>query len=186
MEKQLLEIKGYYIEGDSKDFIESKSWTGHILLSEDLSFEGIVVDATSDDDRLIAGTLCDYQGISLLKFNLKGFDPCAFYGVSDGEEIIGMFDAITPFRNILCGRSKIVLTALESELELKSSLEEKIKNFKSQMDEFNRYLYDGLIENMEVTVNEFLENLKHVKEEIEELDNIKVKKLVIKGLDDNN
>ena len=61
MEKQLLEIKGYYSMNNKNEFIELNSWTGHILLKNDLSFEGIVVNAGTNDDRLIVGTVVNVK-----------------------------------------------------------------------------------------------------------------------------
>ncbi len=46
MEKiRLLQVHGYYNEEDSFEFTEEKSWSGHVILREDLTFEGIVNDS---------------------------------------------------------------------------------------------------------------------------------------------
>ena len=79
MEKQLLEIKGYYSMNNKNEFIELNSWTGHILLKNDLSFEGIVVNAGTNDDRLIVGTVVNYQGITFIKLNSSDEIPYGFY-----------------------------------------------------------------------------------------------------------
>lgn len=186
MEKQLLEIKGYYSMNNRNEFTDLNSWTGHILLKDDLSFEGIVVDAGTNDDRLIAGTLVDYQGISLLKLNSLGYDPCAFYGFSDGEQIIGMFEAITPFGTFSCGKCKILLATSQKDKDFESQLEERLETFKHQMGGFNNHLYSRLVENIQETSDNFLQNLEEGREEIERQENIKIKKLVIKNPNTNN
>ena len=184
MEKQLLEIKGYYSKNNRNEFTDLNSWTGHILLKDDLSFEGIVVDAGSNDDRLIAGTLVDYQGISLLKLNLLGYDPYAFYGFSDGEQIIGMFEAITHFGTVPCGKCKILLAASQKDKDFEIQLEERLETFKAQMGGFNNHLYNNL--NIQETSDNFLQNLEEGREEIERQENIKIRKLVIKNPNTNN
>lgn len=184
MGKQLLEIKGYYSMNNRNEFTDLNSWTGHIILKDDFSFEGIVVEAGSNDDRLIAGTLVGYQGISLLKLNLLGYDPCAFYGFSDGEQIIGMFEAITPFRTVPCGKCKILLATSQKDKNFEIQLEERLESFKAQMGGFNNYLYSGL--NIKETSDNFLQSLEESREEIERQENIKIRKLVIKNSNTNN
>lgn len=82
---KLLTVTGYYQEGDNFDFVEEKSWKGTALLREDLTFEGIVIDNSTiyNFDRLISGTLVEYNGTSLIKFSNHGLCPCSFFGMSN-------------------------------------------------------------------------------------------------------
>ena len=186
MERQILEIKGYYNSSSEYEFNDSNSWTGQILLNDDLTFEGIVVDKGKNDDRLITGTLIDYQGISLIKFNLLGFDPCSFYGFSDGEQILGLFDAMTPFRVITCGTCKILLSTSEKDKDFEAHLEERLASFRSQMDHFNKSLYKRLIKNMPATRDNFTKNLQEGRNEIEKQLDIKIKRLEIQRQNPSN
>ena len=112
MEKlRLLKVQGYYNRIISFDFNEENSWTGYAILREDLTFEGIVNDMGSEKiDRLISGTLVQYNGASLIKFRNGNFCPCSFYGMSTGKIILGNWAAYDYLSTIEQGRCKIVFT----------------------------------------------------------------------------
>lgn len=166
---KLLAVTGYYQYGNNFDFGEEKSWRGTVLLREDLTFEGIVVDnsATTNFDRLISGTLVEYNGTSLIKFSNHGFDPCSFFGISTGKEIIGSWAAYDHHTAHDMGRSKIILTEIPMDESTVADITSRIEVFKKEMDYFSERLYDELIKNMSLTVEEFIHNLEENKEGIE-------------------
>lgn len=161
MEKlRVLKVHGYFNYEDSFDFKEENSWTGHVILREDLTFEGIVNDKSSEDkDRLISGTLVEYNGASLMKFTNGGFCPCSFYGMSTGKAILGTWTAHDYIFTSVQGRCKIIFTEIPLEEKLISDLESKMNSFKSEMDDYSKELYNSLIENMSLTVNNFIINM---------------------------
>ena len=112
MEKlRVLKVHGYYNEDISFDFIEEKSWTGHVILREDLTFEGIVNDKGYENkDKLISGTLVEYNVVSLMKFSNGGFCPYSFFGMSTGKAILGTYAIHDYMFTSNCGRCKIIFT----------------------------------------------------------------------------
>ena len=130
---KLLAVTGYYQEGNNLNFVEEKSWKGTVLLREDLTFEGIVADnsATTNFDRLISGTLVEYNGTSLIKFSNHGLCPCSFFGMSTGKEIIGGWAVHDYLFTHDAGRSKIIFTEIP-------------------MDEFFRFMGMQLLMNAEI------------------------------------
>ena len=167
---KLLAVTGYYQEGNNFNFVEEKSWRGTALLREDLTFEGIVADnsATSNFDRLISGTLVEYNGTSLIKFSNHGLCPCSFFGMSTGKEIIGCWALhdylFTPHD---AGRSKIIFTEIPMDESTVADITSRIEAFKEEMDSFSEDLYNFLIENMSLTVEDFIYNMEENKDNIE-------------------
>lgn len=167
-ELRLLEVNGYYNETDSFEFSEENSWTGYAILREDLTFEGVVSDFTSKDkDRLISGTLVEYNGVSLMKFTNGGFCPCSFYGFSTGKIILGNWSCHDFIFSSEKGRCKIVFTEIQSQQPLINEINNRIFSFKADMDNFSKEIYDSLIENIYTTVKNFIKNLENSKEDIE-------------------
>ena len=165
---KLLAVTGYYQEGNNFNFVEEKSWKGTALLREDLTFEGIVVDnsATSNFDRLISGTLVEYNGTSLIKFSNHGLCPCSFFGMSTGKEIIGGW-AVHDYLFTHAGRSKIIFTEIPMDESTVADINSRIEAFKAEMDSFSEELYDSLIENMSLTVEDFIHNMEANRDNIE-------------------
>lgn len=177
---KLLEIKGYYNKVNLFEFTEEQSWKGHVILREDLTFEGIVVDEYSNvttEDRFLSGTLVDYNGTSLMKFSNHNLCPCSFFGMSNGKEIFGTWAVHDYYSARDMGRCKIVFKEIPLVEEMIQSIESKIESFKDEMDDYSTRLYDSLIENMPITVQEFLKNLEESKEEVEAELGFSVKKL---------
>lgn len=175
---RLLEVKGYYNKVNMFEFTEEQSWKGHVILREDLTFEGIVVDEYANattEDRLISGTLVDYNGVSLVKFYNHGFFPCAFYGMSNGKEIFGNWEVYNYINKM--GRCKIIFKEIPAEEEIVESIMSKIEKFKEDMDEYSEEMYNVLIENMSSTVEQFLRNLEADKENVKAELGFNVKKL---------
>lgn len=166
---KLLAVTGYYQEGNNFNFVEEKSWRGTVLLREDLTFEGIVADnsATSNFDRLISGTLVEYNGTSLIKFSNHGLCPCSFFGMSTGKEIIGGWAVYNYMFNYDAGRSKIIFTEIPMDESMVADITSRIEAFKEEMDSFSEELYDSLIENMSLTVEDFIHNMEENKDSIE-------------------
>lgn len=165
MEKlRLLKVQGYYNHIISFDFNEENSWTGYAILREDLTFEGIVNDVGSESkDRLISGTLVQYNGASLMKFTNGSFGPCSFFGMSTGKIIFGNW----AFHDYIQGRCKIVFTEIPIEEELISNLKSKMDSFKSEMDDYSKMFYSSLIENMPLTVSNFIQNMETDRKSLE-------------------
>lgn len=166
---KLLAVTGYYQDGNNFNFVEKKSWKGTALLREDLTFEGIVVDnsATGNFDRLISGTLVEYNGTSLIKFSNHGLCPCSFFGMSTGKEIIGGWavnDYLFPHD---AGRFKIIFTEIPMDESMVADITSRIEVFKEEMDSFSEELYDSLIENMSLTVEDFIHKMEENKDSIE-------------------
>lgn len=179
---KILGVTGYYQEGNNFEFVEGKSWKGEVILREDLTFEGIVIDQYSDittDDRFISGTLVEYNGASLMKFSNHGLCPCSFFGMSTGKEIIGSWAVHDYVFTVDKGRCKIIFTELPEDDSTVSDILRKIETFKSNMDEFSKELYNSLIENMSATVENFLDNMEQSKEKIEKEIGYPLKKLEI-------
>lgn len=166
---KLLAVTGYYQEGNNFNFVEEKSWRGTALLREDLTFEGIVVDnsATSNFDRLISGTLVEYNGTSLIKFSNHGLCPCSFFGMSTGKEIIGGWAVHDYLSTYDAGRSKIIFTEIPMNESTVVEITSKIEVFKEKMDSFSEAIYNSLIENMSLTVEDFIHNMEVNRDSIE-------------------
>lgn len=167
---KLLEITGYYQEGNNFNFVEEKSWKGTVLLREDLTFEGIVIDnsAMSNFDCLISGTLVEYNGISSIKFSNHGLCPCSFFGMSTGKEIIGSWADYDDYPSTYdAGRSKIIFTEIPIDESTVADITSRIEAFKEEMDSFSEMLYNSLIENMALTVEDFIHNMEANKGSIE-------------------
>lgn len=166
---KLLAVTGYYQEGNNLNFVEEKSWRGTALLRQDLTFEGIVVDnsATSNFDCLISGTLVEYNGTSLIKFSNHGPCPCSFFGMSTGKEIIGGWAVHDYMSTYDAGRSKIIFTEIPIDESTVEDITSKIEVFKEEMDSFSEELYNSLIENMSLTVEDFIHNMEENKDDIE-------------------
>lgn len=166
---KLLVVTGYYQEGNNFNFVEEKSWRGTALLREDLTFEGIVTDnsATSDFDRLISGTLVEYNGTSLIKFSNHGLCPCSFFVMSTGKEIIGSWAVHDYIFTHDAGRSKIIFTEIPIDESMVADITFRIEAFKEEMDSFSEELYDSLIDNMSLTVEDFIHNMEENKDSIE-------------------
>lgn len=166
---KLLAVTGYYQEGNNFNFVEEKSWRGTALLREDLTFEGIVVDnsATSNFDRLISGTLIEYNGTSLIKFSNHGLCPCSFFGMSTGKEIIGGWAVHDYLSTYDAGRSKIIFTEIPMNESTVVEITSKIEVFKEKMDSFSEAIYNSLIENMSLTVEDFIHNMEVNRDSIE-------------------
>ena len=176
---KLLAVTGYYQEGNIFDFVEEKSWKGTALLREDLTFEGIVIDnsATSNFDRLISGTLVEYNGTSLIKFSNHELCPCSFFGMSNGKEIIGSW-AVHDFRSTYdAGRCKIIFVQIPMDESTVTDISSRIEAFKEEMDSFSEDLYNSLIENMSITVEGFIQNMEENKDNIEKEIGCTLKKL---------
>lgn len=178
---KLLEVTGYYQEGDNFNFVEEKSWRGKVVLREDLTFEGIVVDNSThnDFDRLLSGTLVEYNGTSLMKFSNHDLCPCSFFGMSNGKEILGSWAVHDYFGTYDAGRCKIIFAEIPAEEGVVSDILQRIEKFKSEMDSYSSELYDLLIENMNLTVEGFIKNMNENKDEIEREIGCTLKKLEI-------
>ena len=177
---KLLEIKGYYNKVNMFEFSEEQSWNGHVILREDLTFEGIVVDEYSNvttENRLIYGTLVDYNGASLMKFSKINICPCSFFGMSNGKEIFGTWAIHNYYSARDMGRCKIVFKEIPLVEEMVQSIESKIDMFKEEMDDYAIWLYLSFIEKMPITVQEFLKNLEECKKEVEAELGFSIKKL---------
>jgi hypothetical protein len=176
---KLLAVTGYYQEGDNFDFVEGKSWKGTVLLREDLTFEGIVIDnsSTSNFDRLISGTLVEYNGTSLIKFSNHGLCPCSFFGMSNGKEIIGNWAVHDHLFTHDAGRCKIIFSEIPMDESTVEDITSRIEVFKEEMDSFSEYLYKSLIENMSLTVENFIQNMEENKDNIEREIGCTLKKL---------
>lgn len=176
---KLLAVTGYYQEGNNFDFVEEKSWKGTALLREDLTFEGIVIDnsATSNFDRLISGTLVEYNGTSLIKFSNHGLCPCSFFGMFNGKEIIGGWAVHDYLSTYDAGRSKIIFTEIPMGESTVADITSRIEAFKEGMDSFSEELYNSLIENMSLTVEGFIQNMEENKDNIEREIGCTLKKL---------
>lgn len=167
MEK-LLKIKGYYNRKVPFDFDEQNSWEGHVILREDLTFEGIVNDYSSQDkDRLIFGTLVDYNGTSLMKFTNGGFCPCSFFGVSTGKEVLGYWSSTDSDSTIYQGKSKIIFEELPMDDSLVTDLKERIESFKSEISIFNYKIYNSFTKNIDLTVKQFFQDLETNRKNLE-------------------
>jgi len=178
---KLLEVTGYYQEGDNFNFVEEKSWRGKVILREDLTFEGIVVDNSThnDFDRLLSGTLVEYNGTSLMKFSNHDLCPCSFFGMSNGKDILGSWAVHNYFGAYTAGRCKIIFAEIPAEESVVSDILQRIENFKAEMDSYSSELYDSLIENMNLTVEGFIKNMNENKDEIEREIGCTLKKLEI-------
>ena len=169
VKERLLEVKGYYQEGNNFNFVEEKSWKGKVILREDLTFEGVVADKCSKhtDNILISGTLVEYNGASLIKFTNHGYRPCSFFGMSTGKEIIGGW-AVHDFRFTKdMGRCKIIFAEVPMDKNEMSEILQKIEDFKSGMDGFSTKIYNSLVANMQLTVKQFIDNMNENRENIE-------------------
>lgn len=177
--ERLLDVKGYYQEGDNFNFVEEKSWKGKVILREDLTFEGIVVDQCSKitDNRLISGTLVEYNGASLMKFTNHDCCPCSFFGMSTGKEVVGTWAVHDYFSTSNMGRCKIIFTEVQMDESEMSDVFKKIEDFKSDMDDFSKKLYESLIDNMHLTVTEFISNMEANKANIEKEIGFSLKKM---------
>lgn len=155
MEKlRLFELHGYYNETDSFEFTEEKSWTGHAILREDLTFEGIVIDSIDlKKDKLISGTLVEYHGAFLMKFLNGGFCPFSFYGITTGKELLGSYAVHDYHSTDFMGRCKLVFTEVPLTEDIINDIESRIDSFKENMDDFSKELYTFFIDNMFLTVN---------------------------------
>lgn len=178
---KLLEVTGYYQEGNNFNFVEEKSWRGKVILREDLTFEGIVVDnyTNNDFDRLLSGTLVKYNGTSLMKFSNHGLCPCSFFGMSDGKDILGSWAVHDYHSTYTAGRCKIIFTQIPTEEKAVSDISQRIEKFKAEMDSYSSNIYKSLIENMSLTVEGFIQNMNENKDEIEEELGCTLKKLEI-------
>lgn len=174
-----LAVTGYYQQGDTFDFVEEKSWKGTALLREDLTFEGIVVDnsATNNFDRLISGTLVEYNGTSLIKFSNHGLCPCSFFGMANGKEILGSWAVHGFLSTYDAGRCKIIFVQIPMDESTVTDISSRIETFKKEMDSFSEYLYNSLIENMSLTVEGFIQNMEENKDRIEREIGCTLKKL---------
>lgn len=179
MEK-LYDIKGFFTMGNNKNFDETNSWQGKILLKDDKQFEGIVVDSGDNTDRLITGSLIDYQVAILDKFNLKGYDPCSFISFSDGNEFRGQYFAVTPSRGeIPAGNCKIQFTYTEENNEVKNILEKRIESFKDKVSGFNKFLYEQTLIYKDANYSNMEANLNISKAQADEILGVKVKKYTL-------
>lgn len=176
---KLLTVTGYYQEGDNFDFVEEKSWKGKALLREDLTFEGIVIDnsAIYNFDRLISGTLVEYNGTSLIKFSNHGLCPCSFFGMSNGKEIIGSWAVYGYYNTYDVGRCKIIFTEFPMDEFTVADITSRIEAFKEEMDSFSEDLYNSHIENLNLTVESFIQNMEENKDGIEREIGCTLKKL---------
>ena len=168
---KLLAVKGYYQEGNSWTFVEEKSWTGTAILRKDLTFEGIVVDysKTTSLDRLISGTLADYNGTSLVKFSNHDLCPCSFVAMSTGKENFGGWSTHDYFNIKSRGRCKIVFTEIPMDEIVIKDITSRIETFKAEMDVFSRDLYRTFIENVDETVAKFISNIEEHRNSYEKL-----------------
>ena len=176
---KLLTVTGYYQEGDNFDFVEEKSWKGKALLREDLTFEGIVIDnsAIYNFDRLISGTLVEYNGTSLIKFSNHGLCPCSFFGISNGKEIIDSWAVHGYYNTYDVGRCKIIFTEFPMDEFTVADITSRIEAFKEEMDSFSEDLYNSHIENLNLTVESFIQNMEENKDGIEREIGCTLKKL---------
>lgn len=176
---KLLTVTGYYQEGDNFDFVEEKSWKGKALLREDLTFEGIVINnsAIYNFDRLISGTLVEYNGTSLIKFSNHGLCPCSFFGMSNGKEIIGSWAVHGYYNTYDVGRCKIIFTEFPMDEFTVADITSRIEAFKEEMDSFSEDLYNSHIENLNLTVESFIQNMEENKDGIEREIGCTLKKL---------
>lgn len=176
---KLLAVTGYYQEGNNFDFVEQKSWKGTALLREDLTFEGIVFDnsATNNFDRLISGTLVEHNGAFLIKFSNHGLCPCSFFGMSNGKEIIGNWAVHDFLSTYDAGRCKIVFAEIPMDKSTVTDISSRMEVFKKEMGPFSEDLYNYLIENMSLTVENFIQHLKENKSSIEREFGFTLKKL---------
>ena len=176
---KLLEVTGYYQEENTFNFVEEKSWKGTVILREDLTFEGIVVDNLVDNnfDRLVSGTLVDYNGASFIKFSNHGLCPCSFFGMSTGKEVIGSWAVHSRFFVNDAGRCKMVFKEIPMYDAIIENIEQRIESFKSEMDSVSSELYESLIENMNCTVKEFIQNMNANRANIEKEIGYPLKKL---------
>ena len=178
---KLLEITGYYQVGEGYDFVDEKSWKGKVILREDLTFEWIVVDNFSDNDfdRLVSGTLVEYNGTSLMKFSNHNMCPLSFFGVSNGKEIVGTYAVHDYHSTYDNGRCKIIFAEIPVEEDIVSDILQKVEEFKKEMDTFSKDIYESLIDNIELTVQDFIENMNKYRVEIEKEVGFTQKKLEI-------
>lgn len=166
---KLLAVTGYYQEGNNFNFVEKKSWRGKVLVREDLTFEGVVVDNSdmSNFECLISGTLVEYNGTSFIKFSNHGLCPCSFFGMSTGKEIIGGWVVHDYLSTYDAGRSKIIFTEIPMDESTVADITSSIKAFKEEMDSFSENIYNSLIQNMSLTVENFIHNLETNKDSVE-------------------
>ena len=166
---KLLQVKGFYQNGKSRDFVKEQSWDGLIALREDLTFDGVVKDnpPAKDYDCLICGTLVDYNGISLIKFPNHGYSPCGFYGLSTVDDIHGGW-CIYDYASIRdAGYCKIIIHEIPMDDSVLSDVTSKAEVLKSEMDSFSLWLYEGLTENIDLTVSNFIRNMDKYKKDVE-------------------
>lgn len=178
---KLLKVTGYYQEGNNFNFVEEKSWRGKVILREDLTFEGIVMDNSTqyNFDRYLYGTLVEYNGTSLMKFSNHGLCPCSFFGMSNGKEILGTWAFHDYIATSTAGRCKIIFEEIPEDEGVIGEISEKIDKFKAEMDCFSKKLYQSFVDNMTLTVEKFIKNMNENKAEIEKEIGCTLKKLEI-------
>ena len=182
MEK-LYEIEGYFTYGDFRNFEKENSWKGKIVLKDDKRFEGIVIDSGDDTNRMISGYIVNYQLMILDKFNLKGYDPCAFTAFSNGESFEGFYSSITIFGETVAGNCKIELASTEQKEEEINKITEEVEEFKDKMDRFSSHIYSQILEYGDSNYPLMEQNIEAMKEEGNGIINgVKVKKITLPKL----
>lgn len=179
MKKRLLDIKTYFSKGGIYDYKEINSWSGQILVNEDNTFEGIALNATTSYDCLVTGIIKDDQTISILKLNLPGYHPHIFYGFSNGKELVGDVSVTTPYKTLPYGSCKILLGSSSKEESFQQELEQRIMDFKNEMDDSSAYTYQNYIAHLNEVEDAFNSILttEENRKKVEAVEKIVIKKL---------
>lgn len=165
---KVLKVQGYTNHDNSFDFATKDSWNGYVILRKDLTFEGIVNDTNSETkDRLISGTLAQYNGASFMKFGNDGMCPCSFSGASIGNIVLGTWSSTDLCSSTYVGKCKLIFEEVSVDDTTINNLEKRIKSFKLDMDCFSKRLYDSFVDNISSTVKYFLQNLDLSRRSIE-------------------
>ena len=87
--------------------------------------------------------------------------------MSTGKEIIGGWAVHDYLFTHDAGRSKIIFTEIPMDESTVADINSRIEAFKAEMDSFSEELYDSLIENMSLTVEDFIHNMEANRDNIE-------------------
>lgn len=87
--------------------------------------------------------------------------------MSTGKEIIGSWAVHDYMFTHDAGRSKIIFTEIPIDESMVADITFRIEAFKEEMDSFSEELYDSLIDNMSLTVEDFIHNMEENKDSIE-------------------
>ena len=143
MEK-ILDIYGYSADYDSM-YEAMNSWFGRIIVTSNLSFEGIVNDFDQQNTYFVFGTI-EKDQISLMKC-AKGDDhvPYLFRASNEDGKYYGDYMTKSPYFECPLGECKISLLPDESiseDTNLENALLKlKIKKIKEQLGELGEELY---------------------------------------------